>query len=107
SVSFGELDTRSSRLANAFAAVGIQANDRVAFLDKNGPEFFEVTFALAKLNAVNVAINWRLAPTEMAQIANDARAKVLIVGSEFIPHVEKIEDDLESVETIIAIGDHA
>ena len=79
----------------------------MAFLDKNGPEFFEVTFALAKLNAVNVAINWRLAPTEMAQIANDARAKVLIVGSEFFAHVEKIEEDLEAVTTIIGIGDHA
>jgi long-chain acyl-CoA synthetase len=106
-VTFGELDTRSSQLANALAAVGVGAEDRVSFLDKNGPEFFEVTFALAKLNAVNVAVNWRLAPTEMAQIINDAQAKVLIVGAEFIPHVEKIEDDLESVTKIIAIGEHA
>ena len=107
SVSFGELDARSSQLANAFAAAGIQANDRVAFLDKNGPEFFEVTFALAKLNAVNVAVNWRLAPTEMAQIMNDACAKVLVVGAEFVPHVEKIEDDLETITKIVVIGDHA
>src|SRR5438105_3750666 len=104
---FGQLDAKSSQLATALASIGVQAEDRVAFLDKNGPEFFEVTFALAKLNAVNVAINWRLAPTEMAQIANDAQAKVLIVGAEFFPHVEKIEEDLETVTTIIAIGDHA
>jgi long-chain acyl-CoA synthetase len=106
-ITFGQLDTKSSQLATALASIGVGAEDRVAFLDKNGPEFFEVTFALAKLNAVNVAINWRLAPTEMAQIANDAGAKVLIVGSEFIPHVEKIEENLESVTRIIAIGDHA
>src|ERR1700682_5528650 len=106
-ITFGELDTTSSKLATALASIGGGSEDRGAFLDKNRPEFFEVTFALAKLNAVNVAINWRLAPTEMAQIANDAGARVLIVGSEFIPHVEKIEDDLESVTTIIAIGDHA
>lgn len=106
-ITFGELDTRSSQLANALAAAGVGPEDRVAFLDKNGPEFFEVTFALAKLNAVNVAVNWRLAPTEMAQIINDARAKVLIVGAEFIAHVEKIEDDLDTVTKIVAIGDHA
>jgi long-chain acyl-CoA synthetase len=106
-ITFAELDERSNRLATAFATLGVSADDRVAFLDKNGPEFFEVQFALSKLNAVNVAINWRLAPTEMAQIANDATAKVLIVGSEFVPHVEKVEDDLETVTTIIAIGDHA
>ena len=60
-VTFGELDARSNRLANALAAAGVHAGDRVAFLDKNGIEFFEVTFALTKLGAVIVAVNWRLA----------------------------------------------
>ena len=106
-ITFGELDQRSNQVANALTAAGIGAEDRVAFLDKNGPEFFEVSFGLAKLNAVNVAVNWRLAPNEMAQIMNDARAKLLIVGSEFVPHVEKIEDELETVTKIVAIGDHA
>src|SRR5262245_17551070 len=87
-ITFGELDERSSRLANALAAARVGPADRVAFLDKNGPEYFETTFALGKLNAVNVALNWRLAPPELAGIINDARAKVLIVGREFIPHIE-------------------
>src|SRR6476646_7715831 len=73
-ITFGDLDARSSRLANALAGAGVRAGDRVAFLDKNGPEYFEVTFALAKLNAVNVAVNWRLAPAEIADIVNDAQA---------------------------------
>src|SRR3954451_1935330 len=77
-LTFGELDRRSNRLANALAALGVGARDRVAFLDMNGPEFFEVTFALSKLNAVCVAVNWRLAPVEIAQIVDDARAEVLI-----------------------------
>jgi long-chain acyl-CoA synthetase len=106
-ITFSELDARSSQLASALAALGVAAEDRVAFLDKNGPEYFEVTFALSKLNAVNVAVNWRLAPTEIAQVINDATAKVLIVGAEFFAHAEKIEGDLETVDTIVAIGDHA
>ncbi len=105
-LTFGELDARSSRLANALAAAGVDPGDRVAFLDKNGIEYFEVTFALAKLNAVNVAVNWRLAPAEIAQILNDAGAKVLIVGREFVPHAEKIEPDIALVSTVIAIGGH-
>ena len=40
---------------------------------------------------MTVAVNWRLAPAEIAQIVNDAGAKVLIVGQEFVPHIEKIE----------------
>jgi long-chain acyl-CoA synthetase len=103
-ITFRDLDERSSRLANALAAAGIGEGDRVAFLDKNGPEYFEVTFALSKLNAVNVAVNWRLAPTEIAQVINDATAKALIVGPDFVPHIEKIEEDLGTVSTIVAIG---
>jgi long-chain acyl-CoA synthetase len=106
-ITYGELDARSSRLADALARGGVRAGDRVAFLDKNGLEYFEVTFALAKLNAVNVAVNWRLAPAEIAQVINDARATVLIVGREFVPAIEKIEAELESVSTIVAIGGHA
>jgi long-chain acyl-CoA synthetase len=104
---FRDLDERSSRLANALAAAGIGEGDRVAFLDKNGPEYFETTFALSKLNAVNVAVNWRLAPTEIAQVINDSTSKLLIVSQDFLPHVEKIEADIPTVSRVIAIGGHA
>jgi long-chain acyl-CoA synthetase len=106
-VTFGELDERSSRLANALAARGVKPRDRVAFLDKNGPEYFEVTFALAKLNAVNVALNWRLAPAELAQVIADAGAVALLVGRDFVPHIEKIEAEIPTVQSIVAIGGHA
>jgi long-chain acyl-CoA synthetase len=106
-ITFGDLQERSSRLANALADLGVAAGDRVAFLDKNGVEYFEVTFALAKLNAVTVAVNWRLAPAEIAQIIDDARAKVVVVGAEFMQHIEKTEAELATVSAIVAIGGHA
>ena len=106
SVSYGELDRRSSQVANALRSAGVQAGDRVAFIDKNGLEWFEVTFGLAKIGAVNVSVNWRLAPAEMAQVIGDAQAHVVIVGTEFFGHIEKVAAELPSVETIIAIGAH-
>lgn len=105
-VSFGELDDRSSQVAQALRAIGVDDGDRVAFIDKNGIEWFEVTFGLAKLGAVNVAVNWRLAPGEMARIIEDAQAEVLIVGPDFVGHVEQIEAELGRVHTIVAIGGH-
>ncbi len=106
SVTFGELDARSNQVAQALAAAGAGAGDRIAFIDKNGLEWFEVTFGVAKVGAVNVSVNWRLAPAEMAQIIDDARAEIVIVGPEFVQHIEKIESDLARVHTIIAIGGH-
>jgi long-chain acyl-CoA synthetase len=105
SVTFGELDDRSSRLANALAAAGVGAGDRVGFLEKNGLEYFEVAFALGKLNAVNVAINWRLAPAEIAQVLVDATARVVIVGPDFVGHIEQVEAQLDGVQ-VVAIGGH-
>ena len=105
-VSFGELDERSSRVAQALRAAGVGRGDRVAFVDRNGIEWFEMTFGVAKLGAVSVGVNWRLAPGEMAQIIDDAEAEVVIVGPEYVGHLERIEPELERVHTIVAIGGH-
>jgi long-chain acyl-CoA synthetase len=105
-VTFGELDRRSNQIAQALAADGVGAGDRVALLDTNGAEFFEVLFATAKLRAVTVAVNWRLTPTELAAIVNDAGAETLVVGAAFVPVVEAIEPHLPQVKKIIVIGGH-
>jgi long-chain acyl-CoA synthetase len=105
-VTFGELDRRSSQVAQALRSAGVKRGERVAFIDKNGIEWFEVTFALAKLGAVNVSVNWRLAPAEMAQIIDNAQAQVVIVGPDFTEHIEKVESDLTRVQTIIALDAH-
>src|SRR5690349_19029451 len=105
-ITFAELDARSSQAAQAFRAAGVDFGDRVAFIEKNGAEFFEVIFGLAKLGAVGVPVNWRLAPPEIAHIIGDAQARIVVVGSEFFGHVEAIEDGLTTGTGIVAIGTH-
>ncbi len=100
-----DLDERSNRAANALAAAGLGADDRVAFLDKNGFEYFEVLFGAAKLNAVTVNVNWRLAPPEVAWIVNDAEATVFVFGAEFGDLVEGIRGNLDRVKTFVCLGD--
>jgi long-chain acyl-CoA synthetase len=102
-----ELDERSSRAASALQGHGVGNQDRVAFLAKNCLEYFEVSFGAAKLNAVVVAVNWRLTPAEIAYIVNDARAKVLIAGADFFATVAGIRNDLTAIEHTVAIGSHA
>ena len=103
---YGELNERTSRVANALRAEGVEEQDRVAFLDKNGPEYFDVLIGGAKANAVDVAVNWRLAPPEVAYIVNDSQSKVLIVGEEFVPVLDAIEGDLTTVKKVIVVGSH-
>ncbi|KUH97324.1 long-chain-fatty-acid--CoA ligase [Mycobacterium sp. IS-3022] len=103
-VTFADLDARSNRGAQAFRAAGVGFGDRVAFIEKNGIEFFEVVCALSKLGAIVVPVNWRLAPAEMAHIIDDAGARVVVVGAEFFGHVEAIENRLAA--DIVAVGAH-
>lgn len=105
-VTFAELDARTSRVAQAFRAAGVGFGDRVAFLEKNGIEFFEVVCGLAKLGAVAVPVNWRLAAPEILHIVEDAGAEVVVVGSEFFGSLHAIEDRLTKVHTILAVGAH-
>src|SRR4051794_26680176 len=84
-LTFAELDARSNQVAQALQAEGVGPEDRVAFLDKNTIEYFELLLGAGKLNAVMVAVNWRLAAPEVAYIVNDAEAKVFVVGRAFVP----------------------
>ncbi|MBI3637655.1 MAG: long-chain-fatty-acid--CoA ligase [Candidatus Rokubacteria bacterium] len=103
-INWAEMDARSSRVARAMLDAGLQPQDRVAFLDKNGPGYFEVLFGGAKANVVNVAVNWRLAAAEMAYVINDAQARLLFVGPDFLGHLDEMEGTLKSVEKIVLIS---
>lgn len=105
-LSWRELDLRSNQAAAALQAAGVSSQERIAFLAKNCLEYFEISFAAAKLNAVLVAVNWRLAPSEIAYIVNDAGAKVLVAGPDFQETLASIIGRLSLLRQIIAIGHH-
>jgi long-chain acyl-CoA synthetase len=101
-----ELDERSTRVAAGLQAAGVSSQQRVAFLARNCLEYFEVSFGAAKLNAVVVAINWRLTPDEIAYTINDAGAQALIVGPDFFDTVEGLREQMAAPQRIVAIGEH-
>ena len=103
-MTWAQLLERSARMAQALADVGVGADDRVAFLDKNGIEHFEVFFGSAMLNAVSVDVNWRLAAPEVQFIVDDSEAKVLVVGPDFVPMLDEIAGQLPKVKKFVVIG---
>ena len=88
---FAELNRRSNRTANALRGLGVRPGDRVALLLLNGVEFVESFFALAKLGAVVVPVNWRLVPDELAFILKDAGARTLLYSAEFTSNVADLQ----------------
>jgi long-chain acyl-CoA synthetase len=101
-LTYAELDRESCQVANALIAAGVGAGDRVGFVGKNISEYFTLTFGAAKINAVTVAVNWRLAPPEMAYILDNAEVKVVLIEGEFLDHLAKME--LPANPLIVVVG---
>jgi long-chain acyl-CoA synthetase len=104
-MTWSDLFDRSRRVAQGLISAGVGPQERVAFLDKNGIEHFEVFFGAALLNALCVDVDWRLAAPEVEFVVNDTQAKVLVVGPDFVSLVEEIADNLTTVTKILVIGE--
>ena len=94
---------RVRRLAGALQELGIGRGDVVSFLDKNHPACVELTFACSLIGAANAIINFRLAGDEVDYAVNDAGSRVLLVGTELMPLVDKLSDRLPRVERVFEL----
>ena len=93
-IQYRALDERVNQLANALLSLGIGKGDSIGLLMENRQEMLEIFFAVAKIGAVNVPINIRLAPQEIAYILNNADVKILFLGEKFIQTVQSVKGDL-------------
>ncbi|MCW5316911.1 long-chain-fatty-acid--CoA ligase [Nostoc sp. KVJ3] len=105
-----QLDTRSNQVANALLEQGAKTQClrgatpmRVAILAKDSLASFEILFACAKINAVFVPINWRLAASEVSYILTDAHVEIIFFGSEFNSLITYIRNEVNSVTTFISL----
>ena len=96
-LTYAQLDERSSRLAQALLDAGVRVGSRVAYLDRTAPEIVELVFATAKIGAVTVPLNWRLAPGELATVVEDARPPVVIAGEAYATVASDLAERLEPI----------
>ncbi|QNS06155.1 acyl-CoA synthetase [Streptomyces xanthii] len=101
--SYAELHDRTTRLALLLRGLGIRPGDRVAYLGPNHPAFLEALFATARLGALFVPLNTRLAAPELTHCLDDCGAEVLVHTGDFaefaaacgVPRTVAVGPDLE------------
>ena len=79
-VTYGELETNSARLASALHQLGLRMGDVIAVLSDNAPEAFEIYWAAIRSGLYVTFVNWHLSGDEAAYIVRDSRARVLIAS---------------------------
>ncbi|MDA0225726.1 MAG: AMP-binding protein [Proteobacteria bacterium] len=82
----------------ALATDGVRPGDRVAFLGTNNPEMLVLLFALARLGAILVPLNWRLTAAEHKVMVADCTPRLLYVEPEFHAHAATLEVPLRVVD---------
>lgn len=107
-LTYGELNESCNRVCNALLAAGVEPGERVGLLLMNSREFMEAYFALAKIGAVVVPLNWRLVADELEFILKDSGTKRLIYGDEFVETVADLHsrgDKTDIVQWLQVSGD--
>jgi fatty-acyl-CoA synthase len=79
---YADLERATTRLANGLRSRGVARGDRVVFLGLNSVEMVIALFATARLGAVFVPVNTRLAAAELAYIFEHSGARLVLVEDE-------------------------
>ncbi len=91
---FAELNQRVNKFANYLNRLGIKSGDRIALVARNSEIHATTVLAAAKLGAISVIINWRLASPEIEYIFEDSKPVVLVYQSEFSTLLDEVSKDL-------------
>ncbi len=94
SVTYRDLNEGTNRCAHMLLKKGIRKGDRVGLVLLNCAEFLEIYFACAKLGAILVPLNWRLAGPELAFQVNDCGARFLFFHDFFVGTIDPVWRDL-------------
>ena len=83
--SYADLDAMVNATANALAARGVGRGERVALLSHNNHAFVVAYFALARLGAVSVPINFMLTADEVGYVLRHSGATAMIAEDVLVP----------------------
>ncbi|MDX1756552.1 MAG: fatty acid--CoA ligase [Marinobacter sp.] len=102
---YADLVERVNRLANALTDAGVKAGDTVAVMDWDTPRYLECFFAIPMLGAVLHTVNVRLSPEQIVYTMNHAEDDFVLVHDDFLPIMEGIKDQIETVRGYIQLTD--
>ena len=103
-MTYGQLDARLNRVAQALIRLGIQKGDRVAILARNSVEYVEAFFGILRAGACAVPLPTMASPEALRLMLADSASKVLIVSAAYQALVAPFINSLAALLPGGAIG---
>src|ERR1700722_7330564 len=103
-MSFGELPSRSQRVAAVLHGAGLRPGDGVALVLPNRPEFFEITWGCQLSGLYYTAVNTHFTPDEVAYVIDDSDAKAVFVDAAMGDLAAHLRSANAAVDVHVAVG---
>ena len=100
-VTYKQLDELVNKTANGLLKRGIEKGDRIAIFSKNNLDFVIIKFALARIGAVFIPINYMLRGNDIAYILEHAEVKAIFTEKEHIATIEQASVNLAIKHKVI------
>ena len=102
---YAEMEARANQLAHHLAAEGIGPGDHVGIYAYNSVEWVETAWAVFKLRAIWININYRYVKDELRYLMGNADLKALVYQREFSPLVAALLPELPDMRQLVVIED--
>ncbi len=99
------MEARANQLAHYLAGRGIGPGDHVGIYAYNSVEWVETAWAVFKLRAVWININYRYVKDELRYLLTNADLKALVYAREFSPLVAALAPELPDLRELVVIED--
>ena len=102
---YGDLNTRANRLANALKANGVARGDRIVLYLPNCPEFALCYLATLKVGAIAVSVNALYKSEELKYILNDSGTVAIFTLGDLVPNIPR--GDCPALKHIVVVNGDA
>ncbi len=102
---YAEMEARANSLAHYLADQGVKPGDHVGIYALNSVEWVETAWAVFKLRAVWININYRYVKEELRYLFTNADLVALVHQAEFSPQVTDLLPELPDLQLVIGIDD--
>ena len=103
-LTYGELQTRTCRVANMLRRLGVRREERVAMIMLDTVDFPAVFLGAIRAGIVPVPLNTLLTSDQYAYVLADCRARVLFVSEALFPVVKEMVGRMPDLEHVVVSG---
>jgi 4-hydroxybenzoate-CoA ligase len=106
-LTYGELQTKTRRLANLLRRLGVRREERVAMIMLDTTDFPIVFLGAIRAGVVPVPLNTLLTSDQYAYVLADCRARILFISEALLPVVKDMVGRMPDLEHVVVAGNNA